>query len=57
MTDKELMYLDDALAHAQFLRTQCDDCAAKLSDPSLKNFVTNLSTKHQEIFGSFYNLL
>ena len=57
MTDKELMYLDDALAHAKFLKSQCDECAARLSDPSLKSFVTDLSAKHQAIFGGFYNLL
>ncbi len=57
MTDKELMYVEDALSHAQFLKTQCDDTASKLSDQSLKSFVAGLSSKHQEIFGSFYSLL
>ena len=57
MTDKELMYLDDALAHAKFLKMQCDECASRLSDPGLKNFVTGLSAKHQAIFGGFYNTL
>lgn len=57
MTDKELMYVDDALAHAQFLKTQCDETVSKLSDQSLKTLVTELSAKHQQIFGSFYNLL
>ena len=57
MTEKELQYVDDALAHAQFLKTQCDDTAAKLSDMELKSFVSGLSSKHQQIFGGFYNLL
>lgn len=57
MTDKELMYVEDALSHAQFLKTQCDETASKLMDQSLKSFVSDLSCKHQQIFGSFYNLL
>ncbi len=57
MTDKELMYVDDALSHAQFLKTQCDETAAKLNDQELRSFVAGLSSKHQQIFGSFYNLL
>lgn len=57
MTDKELMYVEDALSHAQFLKTQCDNTAQKLMDSDLKQFVSDLSCKHGQIFGSFYNLL
>jgi len=57
MTDKELMYVDDALSHAKFLQTQCYESASKLMDQNLKSFVNDLSTQHQEIFGSFYSLL
>lgn len=57
MTDKELMYVDDALSHARFLQTQCEECAARLSDQSLKTFVKDLGTKHGEIFGKLYGLL
>lgn len=57
MTDKELMYVDDALSHARFLQTQCDECASRLSDQSLKAFVMELGSKHNEIFGSLYGLL
>ncbi len=57
MTEKELLYVDDALSHAQFLKQQCDESAAKLSDADLKNFVSQLSTEHQAAFGRFYGLL
>ncbi len=57
MTEKELLYVDDALSHAQFLKQQCDESAAKLSDADLKNFVSQLSAEHQTVFGSFYGLL
>jgi len=57
MTDKELMYVDDALSHVKFLQTQCTDSASKLMDGDLKSFVNKLNEKNQQIFGSFYNLL
>jgi len=57
MTDKELMYVEDALSHAKFLQNQCCESASKLMDGDLKSFVNELSTKHQQIFGSFFNLL
>lgn len=57
MTGKELMYVEDALSHAQFLKTQSEETAAKLTDQELKSFAQGLSSKHQQIFGSFYNLL
>lgn len=57
MTDKELMYVDDALSHARFLQTQCNECVGRLTDQSLKAFVKELGTKHGEVFGSLYGLL
>ncbi len=57
MSEKELLYLQDALGHEQFLKTHCTDCAAKLSDPELKNLATNLAKSHQEIFKTLYNAL
>jgi hypothetical protein len=43
MSEKELLYLEDALTHEQFLQKQCTECASKLSDPELKNFVSTLA--------------
>lgn len=57
MSEKELLYLEDAMQHEQFLRTLCTDCAAKLNDPELKNFVSGLAAAHGEIFKTFYNTL
>ena len=34
MSEKELLYLEDALGHEQFLMTQCTECAAKLKGES-----------------------
>ena len=36
MTTKETLYLDDALAHAQFMAAQCREAANTLRDPELR---------------------
>ena len=57
MSEKELLYLEDALQHEQFLKTQCTEIASKLTDPDLKNFVSGLAASHQEVFKTLYNAL
>ena len=57
MSPKELQYVDDALSHEQFLKLQCENTAQRLSNQDLKNFVNQLATEHQEIFGKLYSKL
>lgn len=57
MSPKELQYIEDALGHEQFLKTQCQEAVNQLSDPALKNFVRQMLGKHQELFGRFYQLV
>ena len=57
MSPKELLYLEDALGHEKFLKTQCQQAIAQLSDPDLKNYVQQLVNKHQELFSQFYQLV
>jgi len=57
MSPKELSYIEDALAHEKFLKTQCQDAFRNLQDPELKNQVEQLEQKHQQIFDNFYNLI
>ena len=57
MSPKELQYIEDALGHEQFLKKQCQQAVSQLTDPELKNCVSQMLTKHQEIFGRFYNLV
>ena len=35
MSPKELLYIEDALGHAQYLMTQCRTAASQLTDPAL----------------------
>lgn len=57
MSPKELSYIEDALGHEKFLKTQCQEAAKNLQDSELKSCVEQLSQKHQQIFDNFYNLI
>ncbi len=57
MTEKELLYVEDALGHEKYFQSKCSETAAQITDPELKNCIEQLTQKHQEIFRSFYNLL
>lgn len=57
MSPKELNYIEDALGHAKFLKTQCQDAAKNLQDTELKNKVEQMAQKHQQVFDTFYNLV
>lgn len=57
MTSKELLYVDDALSHAQLLAAQFDDAAAKLQDPSLRTQVQQMADRHRRVYQQFYNLM
>lgn len=57
MSPKELSYIEDALSHEKFLKTQCQDAVQNLQDTELKNCVEQFQQKHQQIFDNFYNLI
>ena len=57
MTTKELLYVDDALAHTQLLATQFENAASQLQDASLRVQVQQMANRHREIYRQFYNLV
>ena len=57
MSPKELLYVEDALGHAQFMSTQCQDAVNTLQDPLLKQQAQQLVDESRRIFGSFYKLV
>ena len=57
MTTKELLYVEDALGHAQYFQTKCTETVNQIQDVELKAYVQQLAQKHQQIFQSFYGLL
>lgn len=57
MSPKELLYIEDALGHEKFMKTQCLEVASKIQDNELKNYVNQLIQNHEELFQQFFNLL
>ena len=57
MTNKELLYVEDALSHEQYFQTKCRETANQIQDTKLKACVEQMAQKHQQMFQSFYNLL
>ena len=57
MTPKEVLYVEDALGHTQYLMTQCRTAAAQLSDPTLQKQAQELLESNQRLFRQFYELV
>lgn len=57
MSPKELLYIEDALSHIQYMMTQCQTAAGQLSDPVLRQQAQQLINGNQKLFTQFYNLV
>ena len=57
MTPKEILYVEDALGHAQFLMQQSQNAATSLQDATLKQQAQQLVNRNQQIFKQFYSLV
>lgn len=57
MTEKELLYVEDALGHEQYFQTKCKQTAQDLKNAKLRACVEDMAKKHQQLFQSFYDLL
>ena len=57
MSPKELSYIEDALGHETFLKTQCQEAIQNLQDTESKSCVEKISQQHKQIFDNFYNLV
>ena len=57
MTQKELLYVEDALGHEQQIRQFCADYAQQIQDPQLRGFVEGICEKHKASFDRFMGLL
>ena len=57
MTNKELLYIEDALGHENFMKSCCSKTSSKLNDPALSSYLGELAQKHTELFNKFLNLL
>lgn len=57
MSPKELMYIEDALNHEQFLQSQFQQAAQALQNPQLKNCVNQMAKNHSQLFQKLYQLV
>ena len=57
MTSKEILYVEDALGHEQFLKNCACKTSSQLQDQSLKDYLKELETKHETLFNQFFALL
>ena len=57
MTEKELLYVEDALGHENFMKSCSKKTSTQLKDITLSSYIGELEQKHTEIFNKFLNLL
>lgn len=57
MTEKELLYVEDALGHATFLSDLANTAVSQLSDAELKSKAQEVASKMSDIFYGFYDLV
>ncbi|MBQ9412795.1 MAG: hypothetical protein IJU29_06840 [Oscillospiraceae bacterium] len=57
MTPKEILYVEDALGHAQFLTQQSQAAVNMLQDAALKQKAQQLVDRNRQIFRQFYSLV
>lgn len=57
MTNKELLYVEDALGHEKFMKSCSQKTSSKLSDVTLSTYVAELEKTHTELYNKFLSLL
>jgi hypothetical protein len=57
MTPKELLYIEDVLGNEKQLQTSCTNLASQVQDAKLRMLLQDISDKHRDCFGKFYNLI
>lgn len=57
MSPKELLYIEDALGHEQYLLNKCRQIAEQVQDQELKSVLQQQETCHRQLFNQFYQLV
>lgn len=57
MSEKELLYIEDALNHQRLLREKCMNASNAMQDRELKSFIKSFEMDSQQLFDQFYSLL
>ena len=57
MTQKELLYVEDATSHESIIIKICEDIICKLEDDSLISFIEDELKKHKSMKKELMNML
>ncbi len=57
MTNKELLYLEDALGHETFMKTCSMNASKQIKDVKLATYMEELAKKHTDLLNKFLNVL
>ena len=57
MTNKELLYVEDALGHEKYMCSCAQKTANQLQDTSFVNYMTELQQAHTKLYNKFQSLL
>lgn len=57
MTSKELLYVEDALGHENFMKSCSKKTSSKLQDSTLSSYIAQLENTHKNLAQKFLNLL
>lgn len=57
MTQKELLYVEDAVEHEKSIIKLCNDFLNKLEDNNLRDFITMQINSHEEMKSNLLSLL
>ena len=57
MTEKELLYIEDAVNHEIYMIKLCSEVSDCLTDKELSKLVKKLKTKHESILKNFMSVL
>ena len=57
MTNKELLYVEDALGHESIMKKCSTKASNQIKDPALSSYMKELETLHNNLFNNFLNLL
>lgn len=57
MTNKELLYVEDALGHEKYMSSCAQKTANQLQDTNLSNYMSELQQVHTKLYNKFQSLL
>ncbi len=57
MTEKELLYIEDAIKHEESLIMICDDISNKVTEEELVTFFNNEIKKHEKYHNKLINYM